>query len=179
MGRDREVDLDLEVLQHSCKRQNGEKRPCRTSAKSKMGEGALAEVLQASKWGKASLQKSCKVQNGEKRPCRSPANVKMGKSALAEVLQSPKWGKASLQKSCKHQNEEKLPCRSPAKAKMRESVLAGLLQAFPGCSLRTLRRLVLRGAGKGEREGVESVGGEGVADVDGVEAADGTDDGEP
>ena len=62
---------------------------------------------------------------------------------------------------------------------MRKSVLAGLLQSFPDSSLRTLRRLVLGGAGKGELEGVETVGGEGVADVDGVEAADGTDDGEP
>ena len=101
MGRDREVILDLEVfaellqtpkwgkalLQKSCKHQNGEKRPCRTSAKSKMGKSVLAEVLQTLKWGKASLQKFCKVQNGEKRPCRSPANAKMGKSVLAEVLQ--------------------------------------------------------------------------------------------
>ena len=101
-------------LQKSCKRQNGEKCPCRSSANIKMGKSVLAEVLQTPKWGKASLQKFCKRQNEGKRPCRSPANAKMGKSVLAEVLQTPKWGKVSLQKSCKRQNGEKCPCRSSA-----------------------------------------------------------------
>ena len=119
---------DSLCLQNSCKRQNREKRPCRTSAKSKMGKSVLAEVLQTPKWGKAPLQKFCKVQNGEKRLCRSLANAKMGKSVLAEVLQTPKWGKVSLQKFCKRQNGEKCPCRSSANAKMEKSVLAEVLQ---------------------------------------------------
>ena len=115
-----------------------------------------------------------------KNPRHSLTKARVGDLlCLQELLQTPKWGKASLQKSCKRQNGEKRPCRSSANAKMRKSVLAGLLQSFPDSSLRTLRRLVLGGAGEGEREGVETVGGEGVADVDGVEAADGTDDGEP
>ena len=127
-------------------------RPCRTSAKSKMGKSVLAEVLQTPKWGKAPLQKSCKRQNGEKRPCRSPANTKMRKSVLAEVLQTPKWGKASLQEFCKHQNEEKAllqkfckrqngkkrSCRSPANAKMGKSTFAETLQS-PETSSKCLR----------------------------------------
>ena len=93
---------DLLCLQHSCKRQNGEKRPCRSPANAKMGKSALAEVLQTPKWGKAPLQESCKHQNGKKRPCRSPANAKMRKSVLAEVLQSPENSSKCLRESRKH-----------------------------------------------------------------------------
>ncbi|AWB15205.1 hypothetical protein BCB71_12770 [Tannerella serpentiformis] len=93
-----------------------------------MEKSALAEVLQTSKWGKASLQKFCKHQNGEKHPCRSSANTKMEKRALAGVLQTPKWGKALLQKFCKGQNGEKRFCRSSANTKMGKSVLAEVLQ---------------------------------------------------
>ena len=101
-------------LQKFCKGQNGEKRPCRSSANAKMEKGLLQEF--------------CKRQNGEKRPCRSSANAKMEKSVLAEVLQTSKWRKGRLQKFCKGQNGEKRLCRSSANTKMGKSVLAEVLQ---------------------------------------------------
>ena len=101
---------------------------CRNAANAKMGERALAEVLQTPKWRKGLLQKFCKRQNGEKGSCRTSANAKMEKSTLAEVLQTPKWGKASLQKFCKRQNGEKGACRSSANAKMGKSAFAEVLQ---------------------------------------------------
>ena len=75
-------------LRNFRKRQNGENRPCGTSASVKMGKMAFAELPQASKWGKSPLRDFRKRQNGENGHCGAPANTKKFSGALAGLPQA-------------------------------------------------------------------------------------------
>ena len=75
-------------LRNFRKRQNGENGPCGTSASIKMGKMALAELPQASKWGKWRLRNFRKRQNGENGVCGTSASIKMEKMALAGLPQT-------------------------------------------------------------------------------------------
>ena len=96
------------------KRQNGENGPCGTSASIKMGKMALAELPQASKWGKWRLRNFRKHQNGGNGPCGTSASIKMGKMAFAGLPQTPKSFSWHLRDSRKHQNGGNGPCGTSA-----------------------------------------------------------------
>ncbi|ETK01386.1 hypothetical protein N425_09870 [Tannerella sp. oral taxon BU063 isolate Cell 2] len=55
-----------------------------------MGEMALAELPQASKWRKWPLRDFRKHQNGENGVCGTSASIKMEEMALAGFPQTPK-----------------------------------------------------------------------------------------
>ena len=103
-------------LRNFRKRQNEENGPCGTSASIKMEKMALAELPQASKWGKWPLRDFRKHQNGENDPCGTSASVKMDKIALAELPQTPKSFSRDLRDSRKRQKVFRGPCGVPANA---------------------------------------------------------------
>ena len=87
---------------------------CGTSASVKMGEMALAELPQASKWRKWPLRNFRKRQNGGNGLCGTSASVKMEEMAFAELPQASKWRKWPLRNFRKHQNGKNGPCGTSA-----------------------------------------------------------------
>jgi len=106
-----------------------------------MGKMALAELPQASKWGKWRLRNFRKRQNGENGLCGTSASIKMEEMALAGLPQASKREKWPLRNFRKHQNGENGLCGTSASVKMEKMAFAGLPQAFPkvicpfGCSI--------------------------------------------
>ena len=101
-------------LRNFRKHQNGENDVCGTSASVKMEEMTLAELPQASKWGKWPLRDFRKHQNGENGSCGTSASVKMEKMAFAGLPQASKWEKWPLRSSRKHQKVFRGTCGTPA-----------------------------------------------------------------
>ena len=110
------------------KRANRFGNACNGVANAKAFPEALAELPQASKWGKWRLRDFRKHQNGENDVCGTSASIKMGKMALAGLPQTPKSFSRDLRGSRKRQKVLRGTCGIPANAKKFSERLAGFPQ---------------------------------------------------
>ena len=122
-------------LQHSCKVQKVFRGLCSISANPKKFIAALAELPQASKWGKWRLRNFRKHQNGENGVCGTSASVQKEKVAFAELPQASKRRKWRLRNFRKHPKGESGVCRTPASVQKEKMAFAELPQRLT-CFLR-------------------------------------------
>ena len=90
--------------------------PCNGVANAKAFPEALAELPQASKWGKWPLRNFRKHQNGENGVCRTSASMKKGKMVFVELPQASKRRKWRLRNFRKRPKGENGLCGTSAKA---------------------------------------------------------------
>ena len=129
MPRARRPAFSVWAVDSSCPYPSFFGNVCGTSASVKMGEMALAELPQASKWGKWPLRNFRKRQNGGNGLCGTSASVKMGEMAFAELPRVSKWKKWPLRNFRKHQNGGNGPCGTSASVKVEGMAFAELPQA--------------------------------------------------
>ena len=96
MPRARRPAFSVWAVDSSCPYPSFFGNVCGTSASVKMGEMALAELPQASKWGKWPLRNFRECQNGRNGLCGTSASVKMEEMAFAGLPQASKWKKRPL-----------------------------------------------------------------------------------